>query len=195
MKKINLDYKPWAIYLSALLISVYLHEIGHCIPAWAHGFRAVPTPAKEYISGDIPMNVKQYVSLGGIVTTIALTLAAISVFIVTDYRYKSALLAGVIAVPGIYTLRFMLVGRGHDATEFQEAQAAMGLDYSGHALDWIFLTLFLAGAVAWILRSRPQPRIVVRLAVGLIITIVFVTGLQEINNAIFDPVFNYSVPR
>ena len=148
MKKINLDYKPWAVYLSALLISVYLHEIGHCIPAWAHGFRAVPTPAKEYISGDIPMNVKQYVSLGGIVATIALTLAAISVFIVTDYRYKSALLAGVIAVPGIYTLRFMLVGRGHDATEFQEAQAAMGLDYSGHALDWIFLTLFLAGAVA-----------------------------------------------
>ena len=53
-----------------ILISVFIHEIGHCIPAWINGFQAIPTLAKEYISNAIPMKFKEYVSLGGIMGSI-----------------------------------------------------------------------------------------------------------------------------
>ena len=58
------------------------------------------------------------------------------------FKYNSAVLADAIAMPGMYTLRFILTDRRHDATEFQEAQSALGLSYSGHSLDWIFYHYF-----------------------------------------------------
>jgi hypothetical protein len=33
----------------SILGSAYPHELGHCVPAWVHGYPAIPTPAKEYI--------------------------------------------------------------------------------------------------------------------------------------------------
>jgi hypothetical protein len=85
-------------------------------------------------------------------------------------------------------LRFILKGRGHDTTEFQEAQSALGLSYSGHSLDWIFLILFVFGVVVWIIISKPHYKIIGRLSVGIVLTFIFIVGLQVINNAIFDPI-------
>jgi hypothetical protein len=189
MTKMKIEYKVWVIYLTTILISVFVHELGHCIPAWIHGFRAIPTPAKEYISDTLPLDLKQHVSLGGIIGSILVSLAAITLYIKRTFIYNSAILAGAIALPGMYTLRFVLIGRGHDATEFQEAQSAIGLGYSGHSLDWIFLLLFISGITVWVLRSKPHYRIIGRLAIGFVLTLIFVIGLQEINNAIFDPIF------
>ena len=89
----------------------------------------------------------------------------------------------------MYTLRFILVGRGHDATEFQEAQAMLGLNYSGHFIDWLFLALFLTGSLVWIIKSKPDFKITGRLFAGVILTAIFVVGLQVLNNAVFDPIF------
>ena len=105
------------------------------------------------------------------------------------YGINSAILAAAIALPGMYTLRFILSGRGHDATEFQEAQSALGLSYSGHSLDWTFLILFVFGAIVWIIKSKPHFKIIGRLSVGFVLTYIFIVGLQIINNAIFDPIF------
>ena len=102
---------------------------------------------------------------------------------------SSTLLAGVLALPGMYSLRFVILGRGHDATEFQEAQAAIGFSYSGNALDWIFLVIFLSGTLIWIYKSKPGYKIAGRLVVGTILTIAFIVVLQEVNNAFFNPVF------
>ena len=189
MKKINNEFKIWAIYLTTILVAVYTHEIGHCIPAWINGFQAIPTPAKEYISNNLPIGLIQYVSLGGIIGSILVSLTGIFIYVFKSFRYNSSILAGAIAMPGIYTLKFILSGRGHDATEFQEAQSALGLEYSGHSLDWIFLILFLLGISVWIFKSKPRYKIIGRLSIGVILTIVFVIGLQVINNAIFDPIF------
>jgi len=54
---------------------------------------------------------------------------------------------GAITAPGLYALRFILAGRRDDATEFQVALAALGLSYSGHAADWLFVTLFVMATV------------------------------------------------
>jgi hypothetical protein len=104
---------------------------------------------------------------------------------------RSALLAGAMALPGFYALRFFLAGRGHDATEFQEAQAAMGLDYSGHALDWMFLGLFVMAAALWFQRARPAltARFAGRLFIGAVAGLVVLVLLQSVNNAMFDPFF------
>ncbi len=99
--------------------------------------------------------------------------------------------------PGFYVLRFTLAGRGHDGTEFQEAQAALGLSYAGHGTDWLFLSLFVAVTVFWFwqVRARPTPKLVVRLIVGAIAALVIVVLLQSINNRVFDPLFEHKPPN
>jgi hypothetical protein len=188
---INYKYelKVWPVYFVMIIVSCYIHEIGHCIPAWVHGYFAVPTPAKEYVSSNIPVGLKPYISLGGIIGSVLVPLMVILLYITKPYKHGSALLAGAMAMPGMYTLRFILSGRGHDATEFQEAQSALGLSYSGHSLDWIFLILFLSGIAVWIIKSKPNYKIAGRLSIGFVLTFIFVIGLQVTNNAIFDPVF------
>ncbi len=183
------ELKIWMLYFLVIFCSAFIHEIGHCIPAWYNGYKAIPTPAMEYISADIPLNLKQYVALGGVLATLILVLIIIFLYAFGKKMISSSILAGVLALPGIYTLRFLILGRGHDATEFQEAQAALGFSYTGHSLDWIFIFIFIAGVLVWILRSRPGYRIITRLILGAILTIVFIVALQEINNAVFDPLF------
>jgi hypothetical protein len=137
----------------------------------------------------ISLDLKQFVSLGGIMGTVIFSLIILFFFLTKPHRFNSALLAGAIVTPGFYTVRFIISGRGHDATEFQEAQSALGLSYAGHSLDWFFLVLFLFGIALWIFKSKPGYRIIGRLSVGFVLTLIFVVGLQVINNAIFDPIF------
>jgi hypothetical protein len=183
------ELKIWLIYFMTILFSTYIHEIGHCIPAWINGYRAIPTPAKEYISITIPFGLKQYISLGGIIGTVMVAIIILILYSVNPYNFNSALLAGAIATPGFYTLRFILAGRGHDATEFQEAQSALGLNYSGHSLDWIFLLIFSIGVIIWVIKLKPSYKVIGRIFIGFVLTLIFIVGLQSINNAIFDPIF------
>jgi hypothetical protein len=183
------ETKTWSIYLVTIVISLYLHEIGHCLPAWFNGFKAIPTPVKEYFTGTIPAGLNRVISLGGIIGTVLFTTVFIGAYLFKSFNYASVLLAGAIVVPGIYSIRFILMGRGHDATEFQEAQSALGFSYSGHFLDWLFLILFLAGIGAWILKSKFEVKTLPRILIGLVVTLVFVIGLQYFNNLLFDPLF------
>lgn len=84
---------------------------------------------------------------------------------------------------------FPLGGRGHDGTEFQEAQAALGFNYGGHALDWIFLLLFVVAAGIWFGRVQPRLtfRLVGRLVLGSVLALAVLVALQTVNNAVFDP--------
>lgn len=186
---IKTELKPWIIYFATIILSVYVHELGHSVYAWTHGYRAVPTPAKNYLIDTIPENLQRYVSLGGIVGSVLFVLIIFSLYIYKSFKYNSAILAAAIVAPGMYTLRFIVAGRGHDSTEFQEAQSALGLNYSGHSLDWLFLALFLTGIVLWIIKSKPNFKITGRLIIGGLLTIVFFIILQYVNNAIFDPMF------
>jgi hypothetical protein len=52
------------------------------------------------------------------------------------------------------------------------------------------LLLFIIGIIIWIIKSKPRFKIMGRLIIGVLLTLVFVVGLQAINNAIFDPIFN-----
>jgi len=182
------EIKIWAVYFLAILFSAYIHELGHCIPAWIHGFRAIPTPAKEYISGEIPQDIRQVISLGGIIGTIVVSFTILVLYICKPSTLTSTLLASALVVPGFYMLRFFLIGRGHDGTEFQEAQSVLGLSYSGHFLDFFFLALFLFGVIIWIIKSKPGLKIWKRWLIGFILTFIFFIGLQELNNSIFDPI-------
>ena len=181
----------WFVFVGALVASFCIHEIGHCAVAWVHGCPAIPTPLKEYILGPVSPAVQNAVALGGVVGTVTALLGALGWLLCRPSATRSALLAGAVTAPGFYTLRFLLAGRGHDATEFQEAQAAMGLSYSGHALDWIFLGLFVLAAAVWFWRTRARltPRLAARLLSGTLAALVIVVLLQSINNAVFDPLF------
>ncbi len=107
-------------------------------------------------------------------------------------RPRASLIPWLLFIASIAASFFVLLaGRGHDGTEFQEAQAALGLSYSGHSADWLFLSLFVLAAALWFLRtrSRPTPRLVGRLVVGAVTALAVSVFLQSVNNAIFDPLF------
>ncbi|MDP4291670.1 MAG: hypothetical protein Q8908_11365, partial [Bacteroidota bacterium] len=181
--------KDWSLYFMTVVVGFYVHEIGHCIPAWFYGYTAVPTPAKEYLLEAVPPNLINTISLGGIIGSVLFSLSILLFYTNKKFGIGSSMLAGAMVPPGIYTMRFILQGRGHDATEFQEAQSSMGFSYSGHAVDWIFLVIFASGVVIWILKSKPDFAIVRRWAIGFIVTICFVIFFQKFNNLIFDPIF------
>jgi hypothetical protein len=185
------SWKPWFLFAGSFVGSAYIHEIGHCLLAWLQGCLAIPTPAKEYFLRPPPPGAQNLIALGGILGSVAVLLGAMCWLYFRPDSTRSALLAGAMTIPGFYTLRFLLAGRGHDATEFQDAQAAIGLSYSGHALDRVFLGLFVAAAVFWFWRIHPRIsfRLFGRLILGAVVALVLVVVLQSANNAIFDPIF------
>ncbi len=185
----RVSVKPWLIFAAAIVLAVFVHELGHCAVAWSYGCPAIPTPAKEYLLGPLPAGAQDAVSLGGVAGSIVCLIGATYWFLRQPGTMRSALVAGAMTLPGFYVLRFFLAGRGHDATEFQEAQAALGLSYSGHALDWLFLALFALAATGWVWRVRPlmSRRFVLRLVAGAVVGLVVLIVLQVGNNALFDP--------
>lgn len=188
----NVSWGKWLVFAASIGASFFVHEIGHCLVAWANGCPAIPTPMKEYMLVDLPTEVQNPMALGGIAGTVMVLLGTLVGTLHRPTPVRSAMLAGAITAPGCYTLRFLLAGRGHDATEFQEVQAAMGFAYSGHAVDWLFMGLFVAAAVVWFWRTRASLtlRLAVRLLAGALVAIVLVVLLQSANNAFFDPLFD-----
>ncbi len=184
-------WKSWLLFAGSFVGAVYIHEIGHCIFAWLQGCPAIPTPAKEYFLRPPPPGSQNLISLGGIIGSVVVLIGAMCWLLFKPDATRSALLAGAMTIPGFYTLRFLLAGRGHDATEFQEAQSAVGLSYSGHTLDWFFLVFFVAAGVFWFWRIHPRIsiRLFGRLILGAVVALVLVVVLQSANNAIFDPIF------
>ncbi len=187
----RLSWHCWLVFAAAILVAVFIHELGHCTVPWLHGYPAIPTPAKEYILKPLPEAVQNQMALGGIIGSVIALVAASAWVHLRPGATSSSILAGAMTAPGFYTLRFMLAGRGHDATEFQEAQAALGLSYAGYGVDWLFVGLFLAATVFWFWRMRPHPtlRLVGRLVVGAFAALVILALLQSINNRVFDQVF------
>lgn len=193
MAKLNLDYKSelktWTIFFATILITVFIHELGHCIPAWINGYGSIPTPAKTYPSDNIPDSLGLFISAAGPICTVLIALTVLFFYFKNRFKYDSAILAGALVSPAMYTVRFILQGRGHDSTEFQETQSVMGLSYSGHSLDWIFAVISLMGIIVWLIKSKPSYKIIGRLIIGFVLTFIFFVALQDINNAIFDPIF------
>jgi hypothetical protein len=192
ISKIDYRYEAqeWSIYLLTMMIGFFVHEVGHCIPAWLNGYGAVPTPAKKYLLESIPPKLTEIVALGGIVGSVLFSLVVLAFYLFKKPWIRSSILAGAMVSPGMYSLRFFLQGRGHDATEFQDAQSALGFSYDGHAVDFLFIIILTAGVVAWLMRSKQEFKIFRRLLIGFIVTLSFVIYLQYFNNLIFDPVFN-----
>ena len=184
----------WLVFAGSALGSAYVHELGHCIPAWVHGCPAVPTPAKEYILASVTEPVQRAVALGGILGTVVSFLGACWLYVRSQSAGASATLAGTLMIPLFYVVRFFVEGRGHDATEFQEAQAALGLSYSGHALDWFFLTALIAMALVWLWTSRTRPGLPLlwKCLQGAALGLVLLAGLQATSNMIFDPIFGHT---
>jgi hypothetical protein len=184
------EIKNWSVYFITIIIAVFIHELGHCIIAWANGVPAIPTPAKTYPLENISVQLTNAFSLGGISGTIAFSLAIVSAYLFSSSKFNSAVLAGALANPGMYSFLFFLKGRGHSGSEFQKAQAALGQSYSGHFLDWLLVSIFIVGAITWFIKSKAGLKIVPRIIIGFAISILFLSALQDLNNKFFDPLFN-----
>jgi hypothetical protein len=134
-------------------------------------------------------NKEIWIALGGVLGTTVAVLAAGLYFWRKPSLDGEAVLAGALLPLGLYTLRFLVVGRGHDATEWQAAQTALRLPPAGHAIDVFFFCLLIAGIVVWGIRLHPRPSSLLRLAILAIAGIVLLVVLQAGNNAVFDRMF------
>jgi hypothetical protein len=178
------------IFSAAVIAGVYVHELGHAVAGWINGVAVFPTPAKEYVlQAQLDWNTETWIALGGVIGTTVATLAAALYFWRKPSSASEAILAGAFIPPGLYTIRFLLVGRGHDGTEWQAAQAALGLSPAGHAIDVFFLCLLIAGFIIWGVRLHPAPRSVVKIVALAIAGAILLVALQVGNNAVFDRVF------
>lgn len=184
------ELKIWSVFVVSIIAAVFLHEFGHCVAAWFCGVKAIPTFAKAYYQNNFPVHIGNVISLGGIIGTVAASLFAIALFLFSKFSLKSVVLAASLAYLGVYCIRFLLKGRGHDATEFQEAQAVLGTTYSGHFVDWLFVSLFIFGSIIWFMRCKPGLIIIPRIIIGIIVSLVLLIELQHLNNKIFDPFFS-----
>jgi len=176
------------VFTGTTIAGMYLHEFGHAVAGWMQGIPVVPTLAREYILlPQVYWNQEIWVSLGGPVGT-ALAVLGATLFFLQERRpeAEAALLAALLP-PGLYTLRFLLTGRGHDGWEWQAAQTALGLAPAGHAIDLFFLCLWLAGIILWGSRLRFPLRYSLLKFAGLFIAGVnLLVALQVANNRLFD---------
>jgi len=186
----KLSIRYLLIFFAAAIAGVYLHEVGHAAVGWVNGIAVVPTPAKEYVlQSQLAWNKEIWIKLGGVLGTTLAVLAAGLYFWRKPCLDREAILAGALLPLGLYTLRFLLVGRGHDATEWQAAQTALGLPPAGHAIDVFFFCLLVAGFLVWGIRLHPRPSSLLRIVILGIAGIVLLVVLQVGNNAVFDRMF------
>ena len=181
----------WVWFACAIGGCFLLHEMGHCAVAWIHGYPAIPTLMKSYRLDGLPQSLHNQVSLGGPTGSVAAVLASMIALYRNPSAIRSAVLAGTMTGPEFYAVRFVLFGRGHDSTEFQEAQAALGWSYEGHGLDWMFVMLLAIAAGFWFWCVRPPitARLVGRLSAGSVVGVIILVSLDKINKAIFNPIF------
>jgi hypothetical protein len=180
------------IFAGTCIAGIYVHEIGHAVAGWIQGIPVIPTPANEYILQDrVEWRQHIWIALGGVAGSVLLVVGTLIWYARERRSMADAVLAGVLLSPFAYTIRFLLAGRGHDGLEWQEAQSALGLAPSGHAVDVLFLCLLLAGGAAWMVRRRCslRPSSFAKVTGLMLGGIVLGVVLQVANNALFDRFF------
>jgi hypothetical protein len=179
------------VLLLATAAGVYLHELGHALAGWVQGIAVIPMPAREYVlRPQIYWSQETWIALGGVAGTAFAAMAAILHFLRTRTLLAEAVLCGVLVPLWVYTVRFVLVGRGHDAIEWQAAQAALGLAPPGHAVDILFLGLLMTGIIVWAVGLRRPLRNHLLRLVGVVIGgTILLLALQVTNNRLFDRFF------
>jgi hypothetical protein len=135
-------------------------------------------------------NQEIWIALGGIVGTTLAVVGATLYFLQERRPVAEAVLFGALIPPCLYTIRFLLVGRGHDGSEWQAAQTVLGLAPAGHGIDVFFLCLSLAGIIVWGSRLRfPLRYSLLRLAGLAMAGVILLIALQVGNNSLFDRFF------
>lgn len=179
------------VFIGATIAGVCLHEVGHATAGWILGIAVVPTPAKEYIlRPEVDWNQQIWVFLGGPTGTTLAMAGATIFFLLKRCPEAEAILLGAQVPLSVYNVRFLLVGRGHDGLEWQGAQAALGLAPAGHAIDFLYLSLWVVVTAVWIFRSRARLLSSLRRFIGLTIAgIIMLVLLQSGNNCFFDRYF------
>lgn len=180
------------IFVASIIGGACVHELGHGIAGWMQGVAVVPTPFKEYVlQEEMDWRQQAWIALGGVAGTVLLVAGVLIWYIHKDGVYSDPVLAGVLLTPFAYTVRFLLVGRGHDGLEWQAAQAALGLSPSGHAVDIVFLVLVVLGIIMWIVLRHTSLNLSTLARAGglVVIGIVVLVVLQVSNNAMFDGFF------
>lgn len=178
-------------FAGAAVVGIYLHELGHAVAGWVQGIGVFPSPAKEYIlRPHVYWNEETWIALGGVLGTIVATLGAILYFLWVRTLTAEAVLFGALLPAWVYTIRFLLMGRGHDETEWQAAQAALSLAPAGHAIDILFVCLSFAGIILWARRWRSPVRYAfLRILCAIVGGAILLVALQVTNNRIFDRFF------
>lgn len=81
-----------------------------------------PTPAKECILWtQVEWQEMTWIALGGVAATKLVVVGCIGWYLRQRNQMADVVLAGLLVPPFVYTVRFLLVGRGHDGVEWQAA--------------------------------------------------------------------------
>jgi hypothetical protein len=174
----------------AAVAAGYVHEIGHAVSGLLVGVITIPTPAKEYpIQSELEWSKATWIALGGPIGTLSALFIATAYFWRKPCSDREAALAGASLPVFIYSLRFLLIGRGHDDIEWQGAQTALGLPPASHGIDIFFMCILVAIVVVWFVRRRPSLWSLLKLPALAISGVILLVAVQAGNNVVFDRMF------
>jgi hypothetical protein len=168
------------IFLTAIIISILIHELGHCIFYWIQGIPASLSLTKEYPLQDISVQNYRIGSLGGPVTNIIQVITALILL----QKYKGKLILNMVftsfLLANIYyfLLRSLIAVLKHDGGELEDAANLFGFNY------WLFIIIFLTVAIIimyiWLKRDsiKINYKSIFRFT-GLFITFVVIVFILE----------------
>jgi hypothetical protein len=131
------------IFFSATVISILIHEIGHCIFYWIQGIPASLSLTKEYPLQDITVQNYRIGSLGGPVTNFI----QIIIVLILIRKYHSNRILNMVLVSFLlvniyyFIFRSLIAILKRDGGELEDAANLFGLNY------WMFIVLFLTVTV------------------------------------------------
>jgi len=195
------------LFLLLSLLSVLLHELGHCVFYWAQGIPAGMSLVKEYPLRDISELEYAIGSAGGPLSNILQL--AVAVFWVHRWRpdppRRTWALAFVLANVCYFIVRSGIAVLSGDGGELTDAASLFGLDYRSAILLFLVLS---AGALIWTTRAahiRITPKVVLKLPGLLVLYFIFLVAVQTLDRALFwerfptieigeDRLYNQRVP-
>ena len=175
------------IFLLAAIISVLIHELGHCIFYWIQGIPASLSLTKEYPLQNITVQNYRIGSLGGPVTNIIQVFTALILLrrfkehLILNMVFTSFLLANIF----YFLFRSLIAILKKDGGELEDAANLFGLNY--WMLVIIFITVTIIIMYIWIKRDSIKLNLknIFRF-IGLFITfVVIIIMLETIDKKFF----------
>jgi hypothetical protein len=176
-----------SMVLVATVVSVLLHETGHCLLYWLQGIPAARSLVKEFPLRDVTVLEYAIGSTGGPLASLALLGTCLWLYRrkANDTRWSMALSAFILANLFYFILRGLISLVKRRGGELGDMASLIGLSYGSVVL--VYAVISIVALYAWMKLAgiRLSPRAAGSFVALLIGYLFFIVGLETIDQRLF----------